>query len=181
MHMTLVPLALAVLSTPSFAAGAPPAPTSTRVTEPFRQEHVEIQEHLSHIDAMAGSLAQAKPAAARKTMGEVVAFLNRHIRAHAEWEEKHLYPAVDRRTTAGPHPFTESMRYEHRIVGRGIDELAGLSKGEAPDPVAFTRRTDALLGLIRAHFEEEEQVLLPILDQAMTPEQFRQEIGAVGH
>jgi hypothetical protein len=30
---------------------------------------------------------------------------------------------------------------------------------------AFTRRTDNLLGLLEAHFEEEEHVLLPILER----------------
>ena len=33
-----------------------------------------------------------------------------------------------------------------------------------------------LLGLIWAHFEEEEEVLLPILDRTMSAEEFQREI-----
>lgn len=110
-------------------------------------------------------------------MSMVVKFLDEHIRKHAEWEEAHLYPAVDKRTTAGTHPFTESMRYEHRIVGRSIDQLAAMAKDPAPNATVFARSADRLLGLIAAHFEEEEEVLLPILDKAMTKEQFEAELG----
>ena len=57
------------------------------------------------------------------------------------------------------------MRYEHGVVGRWIGELAQEAKRPAPDVKAFTRRTDNLLGLLEAHFEEEEHVLLPILER----------------
>ena len=42
----------------------------------------------------------------------------------------------------------------------------------SPDVKSFTRRAYGLLGLLEAHFEEEEQVLLPILDRTMSKEEF---------
>jgi hemerythrin-like domain-containing protein len=159
-------LALA-LSTP---ADEPP-------TAPFRREHVEVREHLAHIDAMLAKLPAASPAEQRTIMTNVPAFLHEHIRKHAEWEEAKLYPAVDRRTHVGPPSFTASMRHEHRIVGRSIDELAAMAKTGTPDIVAFTRAAHRLLGLISAHFEEEEEVLLPILDKTMSKKQFEEELG----
>lgn len=150
---------------------------ATLPTAPFRQEHVEVKEHLAHIDAMVGQLGATKADQQRSTMTAVAKFLADHILTHAEWEEKYLYPAVDKRTTAGEHPFTESMRYEHRIVGRSIDELKRMAAADKLEPTVFARRADRLLGLILAHFEEEEQVLLPILDRTMSAEDFEKEMG----
>ena len=164
-------LVLTLSAASAFAADLP--------TAPFRNEHVEIKEHLAHIDSMIGGLPAAPAAEQRRTMTMIVKFLDEHIRKHAEWEEAHLYPAVDKRTLAGVHPFTESMRYEHRIVGRSIDALAAMAGDPDASPVTFARSADRLLGLIS--FEEEEEVLLPILDKAMTAEQFEQELGHGGH
>jgi len=165
-------LVLTLSATSAFAADLP--------TAPFRREHVEIKEHLGHLDSMIGGLPAAPAAEQRRTMTMVVKFLDEHIRKHAEWEEAHLYPAIDKRTLAGAHPFTASMRHEHRIVGRSIDALAAMAGDPASSPATFARSADRLLGLISAHFEEEEEVLLPILDKSMSPEQFEQELGR-GH
>jgi hemerythrin-like domain-containing protein len=60
---------------------------------------------------------------------------------------------------------------------RWTDELAALASAPGPDVTAFARRADNLLGLIWAHFEEEEELLLPILDRTMSHEEFEHEIG----
>jgi hemerythrin-like domain-containing protein len=151
----------------------------SRPTEPFRREHVGIKEHLEHLNAEVGKLSVASPSEQRASMQHVVDFVREHIKPHAEWEERVLYPAVDRRAASGPNPFTASMRYEHRIVVRWTDELAAIAAAPAADITAFARRADNLLGLIWAHFEEEEEVLLPILDRTMSREDFEREIG--GH
>ncbi len=154
--------------------------TSARPTEGFRREHAQIKEHLAHLDAMVGNLQGAKADDAKKTMGFVVKFLREHIASHAAWEERALYPVVDKRAETGANRFTATMRWEHQIVGRWIDELARESEKPTPNASAFSRRAYMLLGLIGAHFEEEEDVLLPILDRTMTADQFAKEIGA-GH
>ena len=164
-------LVLTLSTTAAFAAELP--------TAPFRREHVEIKEHLGHLDTMIGTLPAAQPEERRRTMSQVVKFLDEHIREHAEWEEAHLYPAVDKRTLAGPNPFTATMRHEHRIVGRSIDALAKMAADPNASATVFARSADRLLGLISAHFEEEEEVLLPILDKTMTKEEFARELG--GH
>lgn len=40
-----------------------------------------------------------------------------------------------------------------------------------------SRRAVHLVGLLRGHFEVEEQVLLPVLDATMTAEEFKREVG----
>ncbi len=151
-----------------------------RTTESFRQEHVEIREHLSHIGGLIESIAKAPAAEAQQGMELLVGALRSHILAHADWEERVLYPVIDTKAGAGPYPFTAAMRQEHRIVGRWIDELDQQSKSAKPDAVTFARRADQLLGLILAHFEDEEEVLLPIVDATMTPEEFEREIRSKG-
>ncbi len=151
-----------------------------RPTDPFRREHAVIHEHLEHVRTWTGGLAASSADEARLLMKRIVSFFRQHILPHAEWEEQVLYPAVDRRAGAAQHAFTESMRYEHGIVGRWIDELHLESEKPVPDRVSFTRRADNLLGLIEAHFEEEEQVMLPILDESMTAADFEREIGGLG-
>jgi len=151
---------------------------SPRVTEPFRQKHSEIHEHLTHIDGMAGNLDGQSAGMQRETMARIVKFFKTHILAHAASEEKVLYPIVDRfaGVGVGGSTFTSSMRYEHRVVERWINELERMAAAATPDARAFARRADNLLGLINAHFEEEEEILLPILEAKMTPEQFQKEI-----
>lgn len=165
----------------ALAIAAPVAMAAERPTEGFREEHAEVKVHLEHLHDMAGSMAGADAAAQRKSAKFVAKFLADHILTHAEWEEAHLYPAVDARTHAGEYPFTGSMRYEHRIVKRWIEELGTLAAAESVDAVAFVRKTDRLLGLISAHFEEEEEVLLPILDKTMTREEVEKALGKGAH
>ncbi|MHB8999974.1 MAG: hemerythrin domain-containing protein [Thermoanaerobaculia bacterium] len=163
----------ALAAAPSCVLAAP----TERATEAFRAEHAEVKEHLAHLDQMAGSLAANDAAAQRRTAGFIAKFLKDHILSHAQWEEAHLYPAVDKRTHAGEYPFTGSMRYEHIIVGRSIAELETMAAAESIDATRFARKTDRLLGLIAAHFEEEEEVLLPILDKSTTREALEKELG----
>ena len=162
----------AILLAPLTSTAADNRPTAN-----FRKEHAEIKEHLQHLHTMAGTMPTAKAAEQRKTANFIVTFLNEHIRSHAKWEEGRLYPAVDHRTHAGMHPFTSSMRYEHGIIGRAIDELGQLAAATTLDPALFLRKTDRLLGVISAHFEKEEEVFLPILDRTMTREELEKELA----
>lgn len=173
-------LLVAVLAAPALGAPTPPAAdpagAKARVTEPFREEHAEIRVHLGHIHQMAGELRAAAPAEQQSSMRFVVKFLNEHIRSHAEWEEQVLYPVVDRLANGGTHAFTATMRREHVVVGRWIDELGAEAGKAAPSAETFARRADYVLGLLAAHFECEEEVLLPLIDQGMTAAEFKREV-----
>lgn len=147
-----------------------------RPSENFRKEHVQIRERLSRISDLVGKLPNQPASQQRDTMKRVTAFFMGHIKPHAEWEEKVLYPAVDKRAGSQTHLFTATMRNDHKIVGRWISELESESEKTKADPKAFARKTDRLLGLITAHFENEEEVLLPVLDKSMTSEEFEREI-----
>lgn len=160
------------------AHDAAPTSATDRPTEPFRREHAEIKEHLAHLGAELGDLVTSAPDQQRAIMQHTVKFFVEHIEPHAAWEERVLYPVVDARAGSGENRFTATMRYEHGVVGRWTKELQAIAAEPSPDVKRFTRRAYALLGLLEAHFEEEEQVLLPILDRTMSKEEFEREIGA---
>ncbi len=151
--------------------------TDERSTAAFRAHHLEIKQHLEHVHDWIGALPSKDPAEQRATVRKVVTFFEQHIGPHAQWDEQFLYPLVDRLAGSGANAFTSTMRYEHRIVGRWIAELRAESGRANPDPASFARRTDNLLGLLWAHFEEEEEVLLPFLDRAMSRAEVEQELG----
>ena len=120
----------------------------------FRAEHVEVKAGLAHVADLTGALGKQRNP--RPRAAQVLAFFEEHIAPHAAEEEAGFYPLVD--SVAGP-PATATMRHEHRVVGRWIHLLqAHLAAGDWP---AFERRADNLIGLLSAHFEEEEEVLLP--------------------
>jgi hemerythrin-like domain-containing protein len=157
-------------------------PTARSATQLFRIEHLEIKRHLDHVADMVEELHGSKQPdwrdvpKWREKMEAVVKLLNDHVRTHSEWEEKALYPVVDRYAKSWLHPFTATMRFEHHIIARRIEGLAHEASRPAPDVKRFARQADHLLGLIAAHFEAEEEVLLSILDSEMTHEEFEREV-----
>ena len=110
--------------------------TSRRTTEPFREEHVAIKEHLRHMSRMIESIPGVAPEVRKQNMTKLVEALKGHILPHAEWEEKVLYPVIDQKTGSGKYVFTAAMRHEHRIVERWIDQLASESEKGTPDTVS---------------------------------------------
>ena len=74
---------------------------------------------------------------------------------------------MDRRLAGSTVPLTRPMNLEHQIMRRWIDEMARLADGSMPDHHAFTRRGERLPGLIEAHFEVDETILYPVLDEAL--------------
>lgn len=147
-----------------------------RASEQFRLEHVEIKEHLAHLEKITEKLADQTLPEKKRIIHEVVHFLSTHLLAHAEWEEKVLYEAIDRTVPSSQYLWTQTMRYDHRIIERWVHLLAKEAEKKEPDAAKFIRHCDRLLGLVQAHFEKEEEVLLPILDGAMTREDFDREI-----
>lgn len=147
-----------------------------RPTESFRLHHAEIREHLGHIDAMAESLPGQSPTARAETMRRVVGFLQEHIAPHAADEERILYPVVERLAGQGSR-LTAVPIHEHRIVERWIGALEHEAAKPAPDAVAFATGALHLTGLLHAHFEIEEEVLLPVLDRTMTRAQFQRDVA----
>lgn len=147
-------------------------PGDVRPTQSFRDGHEVIHQALDRLEQRLDSLALAGPAEQREIMDEVISYLAATVQPQMEWEERALYPAVDRHGSAASLSPTATMRYEHRIIERWATELSRERTRPVPNAKAFLRRADMVLGLVRAHLEKEEEVLLPVLDEAMRGELF---------
>lgn len=147
-------------------------------TGPMRAEHAALLRRISAIDALVSALgASGSPAERLGTMTEIFEFFQAHLLPHADAEDQVLYPVADAKAAGGQ--FTASLRHEHRVISRWIDELSVLLRRKPPtadDARMFARRTDALLGLVRGHFECEEEVVLGLLDRTMTPDEFQRDV-----
>lgn len=153
---------------------------STRPSEQFRNELLVVKKHLSHAEEWTKQLSSVPPVEQQKRLSNIVRIYKDHIIPQTEWEEQKLYPAVDKRIAQSNRTFTSGLRYENHIIDRWTDELELEFAQKIPDVKTFEHRSYQLLGLIKAHFEVEEEVLLPILDQSMTTFEFQEEIFS-GH
>ena len=99
-------------------------------------------------------------------------YLNRQIRPHlSRWEEV-VFPVVDQNVGGGV-PFTTCLRREHAILRRRIDEWES-DAGVSPfDTFEFTRKIHGLIGILEAHLEVEHEIVLPLFDRVVTPEELR--------
>lgn len=147
------------------------------VTTPFRRRHSAIREQLVHASEHVGRLPHVGAAEQRRLMVKVLHLLREHVLRHAHWEEAVLYPVVERQSAGGL--VTSSLRQEHVVMARWLDELDRMADSEQPAGISFSRRADQLLGLVLAHLEAEDEVLLPVLDRTMTPAEFERDVMAV--
>jgi iron-sulfur cluster repair protein YtfE (RIC family) len=159
------------------AIGEETAPT--RITDPFRAEHEALRQHLRHMTTMVGTLAALTPEEQKETMTHIVMCMGTNIQDHNKWEEEFLFPQIDKYSgTAGDaSPLTATACNEHHIIGRWVSELKSLASAPEPDIKAFARRADNLLGLVMAHFETEEEILLPVLDAKMSADEFQKQVA----
>jgi hemerythrin-like domain-containing protein len=166
-------------ATTATAAATQSSATGQKATAEFRNTHKTELEHLGHVETWSGALAAQSPEEQKQTAAKIIDYFRNGLIKHAEWEETHLYPLIDKLTNSEKNPFTSTMRHEHKIVVRSIEALEKEAAKPQPDYADFARKTDMLLGLVRAHFELEDEVLLPYIDKSMTREQFEEAIG--GH
>lgn len=127
---------------------------------------MDALEMLAHDHRMVEQLFRDYDAAAsdRQRRG-VVELLVREVSRHAALEEMLLYPLARRVLPDGEREIDEHLS-EHMGVKRALAELDGLGEGD--------RRADGLVAELRRelteHIQEEEVVLMPLLREAVSPE-----------
>ena len=128
------------------------------ITAWMRQDHVLIDGILERATAAAqvGDLAALER--------DATLFLQR-LERHIDMEESLLFPAFEERTgmtAAGP---SARMRAEHEQM-QGIF-LQIRAAAAAQDAAGFSRASQALLEILVPHNLKEEQMMYPMLDEAM--------------
>jgi len=158
---------------------------SRRPTEPIRAEHRDLAPHLQELDRVADELAEWSHETAAKRLHEILDFLEGHLLPHAAAEEEGLYPAIDR--AMGVTNGTATMRVDHEDISARVRQLR-VSVVEGLDvwptgehSAAIARQLSALSAIIMLHFRKEEEVLLPILDSAMSSEEVEALLAGMGH
>jgi iron-sulfur cluster repair protein YtfE (RIC family) len=146
----------------------------TLPTEPLRAEHRDLLPHLRALDVTADEIDHWDRDETVKVLGDVVTFLRGHLVPHASAEEEVLYPAVEE-AMAAPGA-TATMQADHVEIVSRIDRLAAATSTVAaqwPDDALARDIAHQLVGLsaiLQLHFAKEEDVLLPVLDESLTPE-----------
>lgn len=148
---------------------------STFPTDPIRQEHRELVPHLQELDRAAAQVHEWNQQVASDRLHHIIDFLANHLLAHAAAEEEILYPAVDE--AMGAPGATATMKADHTEIAARVavlDNSVVAALDIWPDPEqlrGISRQLSVLAAIIDLHFRKEEEVLLPILDAALTREE----------
>ena len=132
-----------------------------RPTEPFRQEHEALLEHIEHLAAAARELPRLSPAEREALVGRVLGFLRGTLLPHAKAEEEVLYPEWAR--LVGYDEAAVPMVHDHEAIVARVERL------ERTDPADVDSLQELLYGLhalIGVHFRKEEDIQLPTFDAA---------------
>jgi iron-sulfur cluster repair protein YtfE (RIC family) len=142
-------------------------------TAPLRAEHRELRPHIDDLRAAAELVGSAPIAELRRKLGETCDFLAGHLIPHALAEDEVLYPAAA--GFVGTPLATATMSRDHTAVLKLTNELAALRRlADAseirPQTAMDLRRVlYGLHALVSVHFAKEEEILLPLLDERLTP------------
>ncbi len=145
------------------------------LTQPLRDEHKELLPHIESLRAAADAVGDEPIEAVRRQVDAAYDFLAHHLLAHAQAEERALYPVVAK--ALGAPQATATMSRDHVEVQRLTEELAALRpalSAAALDPAlakALRRVLYGLYALVKVHFAKEEEVYLPILDQRLSADE----------
>jgi len=146
-----------------------------RPTEPLRAEHRDLLPRIEALDAAAFDLDRSSSNEVEGHLRDVVSFLREHLLPHAHAEEAVLYPAVEQ--AMGAPNATATMRADHTEISLRVDRLAHTADRiatEWPDESLrhdIARQLIGLAAILALHFQKEEEVLLPVLDQTLSPTQ----------
>lgn len=143
-----------------------------RVTQPLREEHQTLLPHVEQLRSVADRVGETTLSELRAALDQARGFLTGTLIPHASAEEQVLYPEVER--LLGARGATETMSWDHRAIHHLIQELeslgaqigdGALGSGEAME---LRRVLYGLYTLVRVHFEKEEEIYLPLLDQRLS-------------
>jgi iron-sulfur cluster repair protein YtfE (RIC family) len=139
--------------------------------DPLRDEHRDLLPHIQQLRTVADAVGEIRPLALTTLVDETLLFLQHHLLPHARAEEVVLYPAVG--VAMGAAAATRTMSRDHVEVERLIDELASL-RGKLDDDAGdddldrdLRRVLYGLYAVVRLHFAKEEEVYVPLLEEAL--------------
>ena len=133
--------------------------TSTLKTLPLVEEHEHLLDHAEHMRVAALELPALSPEERHDLIARILDFLRHDLAAHAESEERELYPEVAR--LLGDPRATATMEYDHVAVRQ---LTARLAEATVHDVALLQELLYGLHALITVHFRKEEELYLPLVE-----------------
>lgn len=140
----------------------------------LRLEHRELLPKIEQLKQVADlvDLAPVEKLAREIEVADV--FLRHDLTPHAKAEEDVLYRAYDQ--VANSPWATDTMRRDHAAIAGLSEELVHQRSQLSMDPLTIQQKHDlrrilyGLYTLIKQHFSHEEDLILPRIEAAVTPE-----------
>jgi len=132
-------------------------------------EHQDLARGIDLVHDAACEVGEVPSVATALAMRDIIAWFEFQLRPHLAWEERWLYPRIERIT--GTPWSTRAARFEHgqlvasleRIQSEELEALHGMTHDLRS---AIRCSLFSLEALVRAHVEQEERMLLPVLTEA---------------
>jgi hemerythrin len=132
-----------------------------RPTEPFRQEHEQLLQHIEHIAESAREVPRLGEEEREARRDRILGFLRGTLIPHAKAEEQVLYPEwaklLDFADAAAP------MVHDHEAI---VARTERLERADVHDVDTLQELLYGLYALISVHFRKEEDLQLPAFDAA---------------
>ena len=143
------------------------------IMQPLKDEHRELLPHIEMLREAGTLIENAPEHDVLRAAEEAHSFLVHHLIPHAIAEDRVLYPVVER-LMAAPGA-TATMSRDHVEVGKLTSELGilkdkiALSGSSETDLTELQRLLFGLYGIVKLHFDKEEEIYVPILDKGLSP------------
>jgi iron-sulfur cluster repair protein YtfE (RIC family) len=132
-----------------------------RPTEPFRQEHEQLLEHIEHIADAAREMPRLSEEERDELRTRILGFLGGTLLPHAKAEEEILYP--EWAELVGFPDAAMPMVHDHEAIVARVERLQA---AQPSDVDALQELLYGLYALISVHFRKEEDLQLPAFDAA---------------
>jgi iron-sulfur cluster repair protein YtfE (RIC family) len=132
-----------------------------RPTEPFREEHHQLLEHIEHLAEAARELPRLSEEERVALRERILGFLRGTLVPHAKAEEDVLYPEWAK--LLGFADAAAPMIHDHDAIAARIERL---EQADVGDIDSLQELLYGLHALISVHFRKEEDLQLPAFDAA---------------
>jgi len=130
-------------------------------TQPFRDEHKQLLEHIEHLAHVARQMPHISLDERGALRAGILGFLHGTLLPHAHAEEEILYP--EWAALVGYADAAVTLIHDHEAIVARVERLDAV---ELTDVDALQELLYGLYALISVHFRKEEDIQLPDLDAA---------------
>jgi hemerythrin-like domain-containing protein len=145
-------------------------------TDVIRREHATISAMIGVLEEMLARYVDGRPYSAQDMPGVVNFFMRFADALHHAKEERVLFPAILRHDPQSLLMLDEILEDHQRMRVVIADITAAIA---AADPAAYFDAVNGYIRLARQHIRRENEVLLPLADAYLSPQEQQQLAGAL--